>query len=51
MSQKMLPEAGWIGDVKVATMVTDRDPSVAKFLRENYPLVKHLYDAWHIAKV
>jgi len=34
----------------VATMVTDRHRQIAKWLRETYPHIEHLYDIWHVAK-
>lgn len=37
-------------EVTVGTLVTDRHPQVAKWLRENYPDIDHRYDIWHIAK-
>ncbi|KAJ4944111.1 hypothetical protein JOQ06_012656 [Pogonophryne albipinna] len=34
----------------VGTMVTDRHRQIAKWLRETYPHIEHLYDIWHVAK-
>ncbi|XP_034079309.1 uncharacterized protein LOC117550853 [Gymnodraco acuticeps] len=34
----------------VGTMVTDRHGQIAKWLRETYPHIEHLYDIWHVAK-
>ncbi|KAF3834415.1 hypothetical protein F7725_025619, partial [Dissostichus mawsoni] len=31
----------------VGTMVTDRHRKIAKWLRESYPHIEHLYDIWH----
>ena len=36
--------------IQVKTLVTDRHPSVQKWMRMTYPKVEHLYDVWHIAK-
>lgn len=35
---------------KVDTVVTDRNKSLAKWLREKRPGIKHRYDPWHFAK-
>ena len=34
----------------VGTLVTDRHRQIAKWLRENWPHILHLYDIWHVAK-
>ncbi|ESO90873.1 hypothetical protein LOTGIDRAFT_163760 [Lottia gigantea] len=31
-------------------LATDRHRQIAKWIRENYPFVLHLYDIWHVAK-
>lgn len=31
-------------------IVTDRHPSIQKWVRENLPSTKHYYDVWHVAK-
>ncbi len=36
--------------IVVDTMITDRHRQIAKFLREECPEIRHLYDVWHIAK-
>ncbi|XP_072168561.1 uncharacterized protein [Diadema setosum] len=36
--------------VKVKALVIDRHSSVAKWMREEHPDIKHHYDIWHIAK-
>lgn len=36
--------------VEIESLVTDRHASVAKWMRENQPDIKHQYDVWHIAK-
>lgn len=36
--------------IEIETLVTDRHASVAKWLQENHPDIKHKYDVWHIAK-
>lgn len=43
---KELEDAG----LKILTIVTDRHPSVRKWLRENRPEYKHRFDVWHVAK-
>ena len=37
-------------EVPVAAVTTDRHASVAAFIRDEWPSVKHYYDTWHIAK-
>jgi hypothetical protein len=34
----------------VNTLVTDRHPQIQKWLRENQPTTRHLFDVWHVAK-
>eukprot|EP00057_Strongylocentrotus_purpuratus_P024708 XP_011679182.1 PREDICTED: uncharacterized protein LOC105445380 [Strongylocentrotus purpuratus] len=36
--------------LEVGTLITDRHPQVAKWVRDTYPNVDHRYDVWHIAK-
>lgn len=31
-------------------LVTDRHQQINKWIRENYPCIKHYYDIWHVAK-
>ena len=31
-------------------LVTDRYQQINKWIRENYPCIKHYYDIWHVAK-
>ena len=45
-SMAFLAESG----LAVDTVITDRHKSVAKYLREEHPAVKHYYDTWHVAK-
>ena len=35
---------------EVATITTDRNRTVAKYIRENWEDTVHQYDVWHIAK-
>ncbi len=37
-------------DLNVNKLVTDRNRSLAKYVRENKPTILHMYDVWHIAK-
>jgi hypothetical protein len=39
-----------LGAENIASLVTDRHRSIAKFLREEQPNVKHRFDLWHVAK-
>ena len=32
------------------TLVTDRHPSIKKYMRERRPETKHYFDVWHVAK-
>ncbi|XP_075308963.1 uncharacterized protein LOC142370332 [Odontesthes bonariensis] len=34
----------------IGTLVTDRHLQIAKWVRENYQHILHLYDIWHVAK-
>jgi uncharacterized pyridoxamine 5'-phosphate oxidase family protein len=34
----------------ITELVTDRHLQVQKFMREEQPHIKHLYDVWHVAK-
>ena len=34
----------------VGTLVTDRHKQINKWIREDYPDIKHYYDVWHVAK-
>ncbi|XP_063054475.1 uncharacterized protein LOC134448750 [Engraulis encrasicolus] len=34
----------------IGAIVTDRHPSIGKFMREQRPSIRHLYDTWHVAK-
>ena len=43
---KFLKEVG----VKVGAIVTDRHPSVQKYMREKQAGIVHYYDTWHVAK-
>ena len=36
--------------LEIKTIVTDRHPSIQKFLRLSKKHVKHEYDTWHVAK-
>ena len=38
-------------NIEVDTLVTDRYPSVQKYIRIMRPLIKHFYDCWHIEKL
>ncbi|CAG0895514.1 unnamed protein product [Cyprideis torosa] len=39
-----------IPDIEVEGIVTDRSPSVAKLIREQFKTVRHHFDPWHITK-
>lgn len=36
--------------IEIKRIVTDRHPSVSKYLREEHQEIDHRYDVWHIAK-
>lgn len=36
--------------LEIKTLVTDRHRQIAKWIRENYSTILHLYDIWHVAK-
>ena len=36
--------------LKANNLVTDRHASIAKFVTEKCPQIKHYYDCWHVAK-
>ncbi|XP_076128018.1 uncharacterized protein LOC143109247 [Alosa pseudoharengus] len=36
--------------VDIGVMVTDRSPSIRKFMRESYANIRHEYDPWHVNK-
>ncbi|CDQ97355.1 unnamed protein product [Oncorhynchus mykiss] len=36
--------------VSIDSIVTDRHPSIQKYLREERPDIKYTYDGWHVAK-
>lgn len=36
--------------MNITLLATDRNPSIAKLLRQNYPRINHQYDLWHISK-
>lgn len=36
--------------VQPSLLVTDRNPSAKKFMREERPDIKHKFDIWHVAK-
>ena len=36
--------------VEFTTLVTDRHSSIAKYMREHQPHVKHNFDQWHLRK-
>lgn len=37
-------------NISVSAIVTDRHPSIRKFIRDTYPDIQHYFDVWHIAK-
>lgn len=37
-------------DVQVHTLVTDRHLQIRKHMREEWPLVNHRLDGWHVGK-
>ncbi|XP_071965513.1 uncharacterized protein [Antedon mediterranea] len=36
--------------VNISTIVSDRHRQLQKYLRDNFPDIKHYFDCWHIAK-
>ena len=36
--------------VAIEYLVTDRHPSVRKYMREQHPATAHFFDIWHMAK-
>jgi len=38
------------GHLKITELVTDKHPSVKKFMRIQHADKKHLFDVWHVAK-
>ena len=36
--------------ISIGTLITDRHPSIRKYIREEYPEITHYFDVWHIAK-
>ncbi len=34
----------------IDTLITDRHRQIGKFVREECPEIRHLFDVWHIAK-
>uniref|UniRef100_A0A8C1U4M5 Uncharacterized protein n=1 Tax=Cyprinus carpio TaxID=7962 RepID=A0A8C1U4M5_CYPCA len=45
-SLQFLESAG----LRVGAIVTDRHPSIQKYLREQRPDIKHYFDTWHVSK-
>ena len=39
-----------LSGLTITKIITDRHPSIAKYLREQVKNVVHLYDVWHVAK-
>ena len=37
-------------EVEIEYLVTDRHPSIRKFMREEKPETIHFFDCWHMAK-
>ena len=37
-------------DLSIEALVTDRHRQINKWLRDNYPMITHYYDVWHVAK-
>ena len=44
--QRVLKKEG----MQVDVLVTDPHRQINKLIRDNYPMVKHYYDIWHVAK-
>jgi len=36
-------------NLHIQTVITDRHRMIGKWLRENVPGVKHLFDVWHVS--
>ena len=36
--------------IEIKTVTTDRSPSIRKLAREEYSMVDHQFDVWHICK-
>ncbi|XDV25779.1 hypothetical protein PO909_029637 [Leuciscus waleckii] len=36
--------------MKIGALVTDRHPSIQKYLREQRPDIQHYFDTWHVSK-
>ena len=36
--------------LEVESLVTDRHPSIIKYVRENFKKIHHFFDTWHVAK-
>lgn len=45
-SLQFLESAG----LRVGAIVTDRHPSIQKYLREQRPEIQHYFDTWHVSK-
>lgn len=45
-SLQILESAG----LRVGAIVTDRHPSIQKYLREQRPEIQHYFDTWHVSK-
>jgi len=39
-----------VGADLIGTLVTDRHRQIAKYIREDFPDITHLFDIWHVAK-
>ena len=37
-------------NITIDSLVTDRHPSVRKYVRENHTDITHWFDIWHVAK-
>ncbi|KAH3866267.1 hypothetical protein DPMN_029327 [Dreissena polymorpha] len=35
--------------IQIKEIVTDRHMQIQKWLKDNHPEIKHLYDVWHVA--
>lgn len=36
--------------IKVSSLTTDRHTGVTKYVRQQWPEIKHYFDTWHISK-